>query len=178
MNDTTTKRKVAEHGLLNVNGGDTKKVEEAHSITYALVDTPQDVFTWTHNWAGVSDDVRMLAIFGAKTIATNTSSQIRQQGGDSVEQMEAIRDRFENMANGVWLENAERGGASIDVAVLAKVVCDYAAAAGKPKDYEAVLKELTEDKAKKSKLHDAFRKEYKEAKGKSTISQADALDLL
>lgn len=129
--DSTGEDKVerkAKHGLL---AGDyateTRKFEEAHAITYSLVGNPNDVFTFQAP-ADLPDGIRMLALFGARTLATNTASQIRQKDGDESEQMAAVRDRFDDLMAGTWVERAERVGAKIDVNVLAQVYATWATA--------------------------------------------------
>lgn len=64
-----------------------------------------------------------LALFGARTLATNEASAARQGGDDAAGQLEAIRTRLTGIAEGVWA--AERsGGPRINLDALAQALAD------------------------------------------------------
>jgi hypothetical protein len=176
-NETTKERK-AIHGLLDGAATPTKKFDEAHAITYALVGIPDDVFTY-ETPAGIPDAVRMLALFGARTLATNTASQLRQAGEDEAEQLAAIRDRFELLDSGTWIERAERVGAKIDLELLARVYVEWAKTEGATKDYATILQKITEDKKAKNAAWGVpdVKAEYQKQAGKP-VNKASVLAAL
>jgi hypothetical protein len=73
-------------------------------------------------------ELTMLALFGAKTKATNEASRIRNgEGGDSVAQMEAVDELFDALLQEppVWREKAEGGsGSRTDKELLAAVLIE------------------------------------------------------
>jgi hypothetical protein len=107
-----TKKAVAKHFLLNAAGEVVENETEATGIRYQQLSTG-DTFDYQ-----ISDAAKtMLAVFGAKTLATNESSQVRNNpkgaGGDA-EQMEAIRNRFALLDQGEWVDRTREGGAAVN----------------------------------------------------------------
>ena len=78
--------------------------------------------------AKAGSDLTMLALFGAKTKATNEASRIRNgEGGDSQAQMEAVDELFDALMQDppVWREKAEGGsGSRTDKGLLATVLLE------------------------------------------------------
>ena len=142
----TVKRKVADHGLIAADGSKVEDEESAQGISYQVVGS-KAAFTWQYGQSPDAD--RMLAIFGAKTLATNESSAARNRKEDPADadgQMEAVKERFALLATGKWVDRTREGvGAKIDKDALAGAVVQIATNAGKTVDYAAVRQKLEED---------------------------------
>lgn len=128
MTDTTTNEKVArqaKHELIAAKGGEAVEITQAKGIRYTDIAT-SEVFEFVFDSAEPGSPITMLALFGAKTKATNEASRVRNgQGGDSKAQMEAIDEVFDSIAKGVWREKAEGGGGSrTDKPLLAQVLIE------------------------------------------------------
>lgn len=134
------KQKVAEHALVNANGEVVEDEELATGISYKQV-ASGDTFVWQVPDAVPGSPATMLAIFGAKTLATNESSQIRNNpkgGGSDAEQMQAIRDRFGLIETGKWVDRTREGvGARVDKDKLAEAIVSVLVADGKVPDDQA-----------------------------------------
>jgi hypothetical protein len=153
---TTNKRakreKVAEHEFIDAQGDPVDDGEAAQGYRYTLL-ANGDTFDWF--WAMANEDEkRMLAIFGAKTLATNETSQARNNpkgAGSAAEQMEALRERFTMVRNGQWVDRTREGGAKVDQPSLATAIVQVLITKGKiteaDKDatYADKLKMLAED---------------------------------
>lgn len=187
MTDTTTneaeatgktKTGVAKHELIAAPQGEHVAITEATGIRYTDKASGQ-VFEFMIPNAVAGSPQTMLALFGAKTKATNEASRVRNgDGGDVTAQMEAIDEVFANIANGVWREKAEGGGGSrTDKAVLAQVLVKFLEDAGKLQGtvdtYQNRL-ETEEGYLKKVLSNDAIKSAYRKAVGK-TGPDADAL---
>lgn len=172
-----TKRvSVAKHELIAVAGGEHVAINEATGIRYTDRESGQK-FEYLIPGAKAGDALTMLAIFGAKTKATNEASRVRNgAGGDSVAQFEALDEVFDNITNGVWREKAEGGGGSrTDRALLATVLVEMLGekAQGTVDTYQHRLE--TEDAYfKKVWSNDQIKAEYKKRAGKT----GPALDTL
>jgi hypothetical protein len=139
---TISKRKydgpVAKHTYLDAAGNtfpeDDETEENAQGYRYTLLANKEN-FDW--QWAEASDDERrMLAIFGAKTLATNITSGARNNSKGAAspdEQMQQVRERFEKLRQGTWAERAE-GGFAVDKSKLAQAVAAARQAMGKAVD--------------------------------------------
>jgi len=128
------KRKVAKHELLGADGSllpEDQGEESAHGMRYTLLANNQ---SHDYIFGRNADQDRMLAVFGAKTLATNETSQARNNpkgasGPD--EQIEAVRDRFALLATGTWVDRSREGvGAKIDLDALREAICRVQIAAG------------------------------------------------
>jgi len=162
---------VAKHELIAVAGGDHVAINEATGIRYTDK-TSGTVFEYLIPGAAAGSPITMLALFGAKTKATNEASRVRNgQNGDVTAQFEAIDEVFENISKGVWREKAEGGGGSrTDKAVLAGVLVTFLEAAGKLQGtVDTYLNRLeTEDGyMKKVMSNDEIKMAYKKAVGKT-----------
>lgn len=126
MTDATTNevtetetRAIATHEMIATIDGPKVGIDEAVGIRY-IDKASGDKFQWLIPDAKPGDAITMLALFGAKTKATNETSRVRQRSGDSAAQLEALDEVFESISNGVWREKAEGGGGSrTDKPVLA-----------------------------------------------------------
>jgi hypothetical protein len=115
-----TRKAVAKHFLLDSAGEVTEDETKATGIRYVQISTGT---TFDYQ---VSDAAKtMLSVFGAKTLATNEASQVRNNpkgaGGDS-EQMEAVRNRFALLDQGEWVDRTRTPGAMVDKDALAEAV--------------------------------------------------------
>lgn len=141
------KRKVANHRLVNAAGETVENEEEATGIGYQVVGS-QAEFIW-QSGGTAGDALTMLAVFGAKTLATNESSAARnrkEDPADSDGQMEAVKERFALINTGKWVDRSRDGvGTKIDLDQLAGAIVDVAQAAGKTADYAALRQKLEED---------------------------------
>lgn len=128
----TKRESVAKHELLDSAGNVTKRMEEAVGYRFTLRDGGQ-TFEYAPTDASAGSPLTMLALFGAKTKATNEASRVRNgSNGDAVSQMEAIDEVFDNLNKGVWREKAEGGsGSRIDKRKLAEALIEVLGAAAK-----------------------------------------------
>lgn len=128
-----TKVRVAKHELLK--GTDvTENEEEATGIRYTQVGSGK---TFELDVAGLPDGAKnMLAIFGAKTLATNEASQARNgKYADEAGQLLAIQERFDLIAGKTtgtpqWIDRTG-GERKIDLDVMAQAMANVAGKQGK-----------------------------------------------
>lgn len=123
-----TRAGIALHELIAAPGGEHTDMQTAVGIRYTDKTTNQK-FEYIIPGATAGSPLTMLALFGAKTKATNESSRVRngKNGGVSnpVEELEALDEVFESITNGVWREKAEGGGGSrTDKDLLATVLVE------------------------------------------------------
>lgn len=172
----TKRESVAKHELIAAPGGEHVAITEAVGIRYTDRKSGEK-FEYIIPGAVAGSPATLLALFGAKTKATNEASRIRNgEGGDYVAQMEALDELFGNISNGVWREKAEGGGGSrTDRALLAAVLVEMLGdkAQGTVDTYQNRLE--TEDAYfKKVWSNDQIKAEYKKRAGKT----GPALDTL
>jgi hypothetical protein len=134
-NETTSRTAVAKHELIAVKGGEHVSIDTAVGIRYTDRSTNQ-TFEYLIPDAKAGTPLTMLALFGAKTKATNETSRVRngKNGGVSnpVEEMEALDEVFGSISDGVWREKAEGGGGTrTDKALLAQVLVELLGAGAK-----------------------------------------------
>lgn len=177
MTDTTTnaapatteeKREgVAKHELIAAAGGEHCSMTEAVGIRYTDKKSGE-VFEYLIPDAVAGTPLAMLALFGAKTKATNEASRVRNgEKGDVQAQMEAIDEVFANITKGIWREKAEGGsGTRTDKALLAQVLVEALGdkAQGTVDVYQNRL-ETEEAYYKKVWSNDQIKSEYKRRKG-------------
>lgn len=174
----TVKRKVADHGLVDAAGAKVEDEESATGISYQVVGSKAPL-VWQHGQNADAD--RMLAIFGAKTLATNESSAARNRKDDPADadgQMEAVSERFALLGTGKWVDRTREGvGAKIDKDALAGAIVAVAATAGKTVDYAAVRQKLEEDPAfvRATRQVPAIATEYASRAGRPAKSLDDVL---
>lgn len=167
---------VAKHELIAAPGGEHVTMETATGIRYTDR-ASGEVFEYMIPDAVAGTAITMLALFGAKTKATNEASRVRNgENGTTAEQMEAIDEVFANLNKGIWREKAEGGGGSrTDKRVLAEVLIAALGdkAQGTIDTYQHRL-ETEDGYLKKVMGNDAIKAAYRKAVGKT----GPALDTL
>jgi hypothetical protein len=169
MTDITTnaavdkREAVAKHELIAAPKGEHVSIDAAVGIRYTDRTSGQ-VFEYIIPDAKAGSPLTMLALFGAKTKATNETSRVRNgAGGDTTAQMEALDEVFESITNGVWREKAEGGGGTrTDKSLLATVLIELLGTNAKG-NVEHYVKRFTDDiaymrKVLKSDAGDEYRK--------------------
>jgi hypothetical protein len=171
MTDTTTNaidkvERKAKHELIAAKGGEHVTIDTAVGIRYTDL-TGNQVFEYLIPDAKAGSPLTMLALFGAKTKATNETSRVRngKNGGVSnpTEEMEALDEVFESITNGVWREKAEGGGGTrTDKSLLATVLIELLGTNAKG-NVDHYVKRFTDDiaymrKVLKSDAGDEYRK--------------------
>jgi len=168
MTDTTTpaidkREAVAKHELIAVPKGEHVSIDTAVGIRYTDRTSGQ-VFEYIIPDAKAGTPLTMLALFGAKTKATNETSRVRNgAGGDTTAQMEALDEVFESITAGVWREKAEGGGGTrTDKSLLATVLIELLGTNAKG-NVDHYVKRFTDDiaymrKVLKSDAGDEYRK--------------------
>jgi hypothetical protein len=190
MTDTSVvvesaKRKIAEHGLVDANGSPVDDFEDAHGITYkdlgsgaALTYIPRKPET-----------LRMLAMFGARTLATNEASAARNgREADGKEQVESIEARFAHMdTTGEWVDRTREGGprwdqptlasAAVNVLVAKKKIANTDEAKGKA--YAKFVEQMAADPAKVAAIRqvEGVEAEYRKLRPSGKV-QGSVDDLL
>lgn len=134
MANVQDRKAVAKHELVDANAGVVDNEESARGIKYTLLNSGKS-YTWTFDEAN-DNERRMLALFGAKTLATNLTSQVRQKLGDKAsdeDQLNAVVERFGDIRNGTWVDRTREGGVgrAIDKGLLAQAMGNAQLAAGK-----------------------------------------------
>jgi hypothetical protein len=175
MTDTTAsatavdkRESVAKHELIAAKGGEHVSIDTAVGIRYTDRSTNQ-VFEYLIPDAKAGSPLTMLALFGAKTKATNETSRVRNgAGGDTTAQMEALDEVFESITNGVWREKAEGGGGSrTDKGLLATVLIELLGQNAKG-DQAHYVKRFEDDVAYMRKvLKSDAGEEYRKRAGKA-----------
>lgn len=179
------RKKVAKHELLDAAGAVIESEEAATGIRYTLLANSQ-TFDWQYGKNPDAD--RMLAVFGAKTLATNETSQARNNAkgeASADEQIAAVRDRFELLASGKWVDRTREGvGAKIDKDALAEAICRVLVADGKQTQeqidggYKAKIRAKLEDDAAYVRIARQVPKvatEYAAIVGRATKSVDDLM---
>jgi hypothetical protein len=180
----TVKRAVAKHELLDTAGNVVDEEELATGIRYTLLANNQSFDFQSGMEPGKRET--MLAIFGAKTLATNETSALRNStkgGATPDEQIDAVRERFALLETGKWVDRTREGvGAKIDLDALANAICNVMVAEGKytaeqvqTEKMAATRKKLDDDKAfaRKARQHPPFAAEYAKIKGAATVTTDD-----
>lgn len=200
MTDTTTntkpdRKKVADHFLLDGSGQVVKEMEKACGIRYVAVGKADAPFDFIFDGATPGTALTMLAIFGAKTKATNEASRVRNgEGGGVDEQLSAIDDVFSALVGdpnanppvpGVWREKSEGGGTKLDWDTVAQCLATLLGDTNKEPvhvlaqrfidGYETAKHgKLTGDQYKKLVWsNDAIKTAYRKAKGQTGAALDD-----
>lgn len=178
----TTKRKVAEHYLIDANSAVVDDEESATGIRYKLVETGE---SFDYQVSQGSAAATMLAIFGAKTLATNETSQVRNNpkgAGDAAEQMAAVKDRFALLDSGQWIDRTREGGgfAKIDKDALAAAIVTAVEAKGGTIDLVKVREKLEDDRAYLTKARKVpeVQQAYNELVGGAAVTTDDLVSAL
>jgi hypothetical protein len=151
-----TRKKVAEHNLIDAGKNVVDTEEEARGIRYTLLENGE-TFEWLADEASPAE-LNLLAIFGAKTLATNETSQARNNPKGSAsadEQIAAVRDRFALIRDGKWVDRSREGGVGtrINKDALAEAICIVLVNAKKKTDadvsngYKATVRDRLESDA-------------------------------
>jgi hypothetical protein len=162
---------VAKHELIAAAGGEHVTIDTAIGIRYTDRSTNQK-FEYLIPNAVAGSPLTMLALFGAKTKATNETSRVRngKNGGVSnpVEEMEALDEVFESISAGVWREKAEGGGGSrTDKSLLATVLIELLGSNAKG-NVDHYIQRFTDDVNYMRKvLKSDAGEEYRKRAGKS-----------
>jgi len=169
-NETTSRTAVAKHELIAAKGGEHVSIDTAVGIRYTDRSTNQ-TFEYLIPDAKAGTPLTMLALFGAKTKATNETSRVRngKNGGVSnpVEEMEALDEVFGSISDGVWREKAEGGGGTrTDKSLLAAVLIELLGSNAKG-TVEHYVKRFEDDVAYMRKvLKSDAGEEYRKRAGK------------
>lgn len=160
---------VAKHELLATPKGEHVNMTEATGIRYSDRKSGA-VFEYFPAGAQAGTALTMLALFGAKTKATNEASRVRNGDGGTVnEQMEAIDELFAKLDKNIWAEKAEGGGGTrTDKALLATVLVEMLGdkAQGTVDTYQNRL-ETEDGYLKKVLSNDGIKSEYRKRAGKT-----------
>lgn len=182
---TETKQRIASHEYLDATGNVVENEEDGQSYRFTLfgVSLP---FDW--QWSAANEAERiMLALFGAKTLATNEASAKRnsKQGADVNAQMEAVIERFALLRSGQWVDRTrEPGAVRIDKDALAEAICRVLVEKGKKTDkevedgYKATIRAKLEDDrdyVRKSRQIPEVAAHYSKIVGKTSVSVDDLL---
>ena len=156
----------AKHEFIVQGGAEADSIETATGIRYTDLASGKSFEYFPDGKA-----LTMLALFGAKTKATNETSRVRngKNGGvsNSIEELEALDEVFESITNGIWREKAEGGGGSrTDKALLAAVLIELLGAGAKG-DVAHYTSRFESDKAYMQKvLKSDAGTEYRKRAGK------------
>lgn len=184
MTDTTTNaadkiiERKAKHELIAGPGGEHCSIDTAVGIRYTDLSGTTQPFEYIIPDAKAGSPLTMLALFGAKTKATNETSRVRngKNGGVSnpIEEMEALDEVFESITNGVWRDKAEGGGGSrTDKELLAEVVLEMLGTGAKG-DKDHYVKRFTDDVAYMRKVLGSDAGDiYRKRAGKVKVAIAD-----
>lgn len=183
---TVVKRKVANHAYLDAAGAVVEDEKEATGIRYTLLALPDQPFEW-QSGLGAGESNTMLAVFGAKTLATNETSAARNNTkgeASPMEQITAVRERFALVASGEWVDRTGGAGAKVDLDALAEAIVQQVESEGKLPDgtdagaYKAkVRQKLDDDKvwARKSRTHSGVSARYAQIVGRTQATTDDLL---
>lgn len=174
----TTKRKVADHIYLDAAGNVVDQEEDAQGYRYKMLET-DETFDWS--WEEANElERKMLALFGAKTLATNVTSGARNNSkgaASAKDQMVAVKDRFSTIRDGNWTSPSEGGGGfAIDKAKLAQAIANVRSAMGKAADtVENYLRRFEEEAGYMAKCRKVpeVNAEYAKLAGRGVVSIDD-----
>lgn len=165
----TVKERVAKHELIDGDGKVVESEEEAKGIRYTHLASGQ-VYSLDVSKLP-AEAMLMLANFGAKTLATNEASQARQ--ADNPDQIGAIRDRFELISTGKWVDRTG-GERKIDLDIMAQAIVNVGGRAGKSYEIAAIRGKL-DDAAFVRQVRQVkdFTNEYATLQGKTLATVDD-----
>lgn len=179
------RKQVAKHFLLDSAGEVVEEETQATGIRYVHIASGQ---TFDYQLKPGSDAMRMFALMGAKTLATNEASAVRQKEGDTGDQVGAIKERFALIDTGVWVDRTREGGVRIDKDILAEAAIQVMIAKGALKDEpevvgnaKAKLRQKLEDDPKAVAVVrgvDGVAAKYAQLSGKATRSVDDLAALV
>lgn len=147
--------KRADHGYVGPNGNAVEKIEQATGISYKNLATGK-VFVYQIPGAQAGEPGTMLALFGAKTKATNTASGVRndkKDPGTPEDEDAAIAEFFGELTPGNWPGDRGGGGRAIDVELLIEALAGQFKAEKKPFDVDKYRAKLTDDADYRKKVY-------------------------
>jgi hypothetical protein len=183
------KRGVAKHTLLAQDGSELPEdqgEETAYGVRYTLIGNGE---SQEYIYGKNAEMDRMLACFGAKTLATNERSAAKQKHGEDAhdEQIAAVRERFTLLETGVWVDRSRDGvGAKVDPDKLAEAICQVIIDEGKmtaeqvEAGYKAKVRaKIDEDKAyaRKARQMPKVSAAYASLMGRTAATVDDLLNL-
>lgn len=179
-------RKVAQHDLLGADGNvlpEDQGEEAAHGIRYTLLANGQ---SFDYRYGTSADMDRMLACFGAKTLATNETSAARNNSKGEAspdEQIAAVRERFALLSTGTWVDRTREGvGAKVDPDALCEAIAQFMVSEGKvtqadmDSGYKAKIRQKIADDAvyaRKARTIPGVASAYAAIKGRATATIDD-----
>lgn len=180
------RERIAKHELIDAAGAVVDDIEKAVAIRYTDV---QSGLTTDFRPDMAKPGALWLALFGAKTLATNEASQVRQADGSAQEEIDAISDRFAVMfadQDAKWVDKTRVGGPRYDQPTVATALVNVMIAGGTWQEADRAEKErkAVEAMAADSKKVGTFMSlegvtaEYKRLRGAKVTSAADVADLL
>lgn len=176
--ETAAGRKKADHFYIDASGAVVETQEAAAGIGYRDAATKAEV-KFPIPGAQAGSVLTMLAVFGAKTLATNTASANRNSTtGPTGTDIDAIKARFAELKDGQWdVSEGRGGGPKVDVAVLATVMAEFGKAKGKSTTAAEYEKKLTDDLPFRRTVMQvtAIRDEYRKRAGVAAPAIDDVL---
>lgn len=186
--ETKSGRKVAEHSYLDAAGNVVETEEQATGIRYHIISTGDTFDFQTGGKPG--EPLTMLAVFGAKTLATNEASAFKQStkspttpNGHYDGAIDAISERFKMIESGTFVDRSRDGvgGPKWDLDALAEAMCIVLVSSGEATQEQidrggkAKVREKLESKEwlAKAKKNPAVVVEYQRLAGKSVTSAAE-----
>lgn len=143
---TSKKRKLAEHSYIDLQGNEVEQVEQATGIHYLHIAAGSE-FEYQIPGAVAGSPQTMLAAFGGRTLATNEASQVKQKHGAKADPVANIRERFDGINSGTWVDRT-REGFTVNLDALTQALIDAMVADGKPApDAIKTRQQLEADKA-------------------------------
>lgn len=180
--ETGTKRGKAEHGYIGPDGMVVDKIEAATGISYKNLATGR-VFTYQIPGAMPGSPGTMIGIFGAKTLATNCTSAVRNSKDDPgtpEDEDAALVERFGDIKQGDWgVERGGGGGRAIDLELLLEALARQFKAEKKPFDGEKYRAKLADDEVYRKKVYglDSVKARYLALRSEKAGGGVDAITL-
>lgn len=182
-----TKSKQADHIFLDANGEEAD-IAAAVGYAYQAVKPAAKAGEYENDGEPVrymipnatpGEESTMLALFGAKTKATNVASGIRngpntKATATTADELAAIRDFFAAIAPGNWPEADRASGPRYDLDLLAKCVVQFNAEKRQVKSKLADIRARLDDAEYRGKVtrHTGVMDYYRAAKG-TAVSDSD-----
>ena len=163
--ESTKREGKAEHGYIDRAGNPVEKMELATGISYKNLAT-EKVFTWQIPEAQAGSPTTMMAIFGAKTKATNTASGVRndkKDPGTPEDEDAAIAEFFAELKQGNWPgDRGGGGGRAVDIDLLLEAMAAQFKREKKPFDGDKYRARLTDDADYRKKVYglDSIKAQY------------------
>jgi len=176
------REQIAEHAYLDANGAVQENIEHAAGIRYVDKATGKS-FDYLIPGAVAGSVATMLAIFGAKTKATNAASAARQarkrDAQFTTDDVDYIAEIFGEIKDGQWEKPSDgtKREPKYDLDVLTQVIVDVLAKAGKSQDPLKMRERLESDLAfrRGALSRSDIRDEYNSRVGKTEKPLDDLL---